>query len=166
MPGLISMSSTAALAECACGGGGGGGGGSVRASSGFCGVDGALCGVAGGGSDVGVPGDVVTSSRASEASSEGLGGSEPRRRFLGRGLRQVPPSSTALPSRSCSLFTSASPRTLSDSATLSSGPICSWLTLISPLYMNSTTALSSGHLMSLRITIGCWHGLSKKSAWK
>jgi len=63
-------------------------------------------------------------------------------------------------------LTSASPRILSDSATFSSGPICSCDTLISPLYMNSTTAFNSGHLMSLRITIGCWHGLSKNSDWK
>lgn len=61
------------------------------------------------------------------------------------------------PPVSCSLLTSARPRTFRVSATRNSGPICSWYTFISPLYMKSTTARSSGHCTSFNMTIGCLH---------
>lgn len=152
MPGLISQSSFAD-----CGGGGGGGGGRLRAIMGLGAPGVAGPGVAGGGSDEGVDGDVVTSSRASEASSAGLDGSrEVRRRFLdGLFGDMLTDSSPVLFSKSCSELTSASPLTFKDSATLSKGPICSCETFISPLYMNSTTAFNSGHLISFRMTMGC-----------
>lgn len=74
--------------------------------------------------------------------------------------------SPPLPPVSCSLLTSASPRTFSVSATRNSGPICSWYTFISPLYMKSTTARSSGHWTSLSMTIGCLHLFSANMLWK
>lgn len=74
--------------------------------------------------------------------------------------------SAPLPPVSCSLLTSAKPRTLSVSATRNSGPICSWYTLISPLYMKSTTARSSGHCTSFRMTMGCLHLFSANMLWK
>lgn len=182
MPGLISMSSAAV--EGGSGGGGGSGKGSIEfGTTGVTGGGGWDCdgiGVGGGWQRfwaVGVGGEVVTNSRASGKSSDGLEGSKDSlRRFLATGVdrwgdmdtwdEESVSTEVVFVSKSCSLFTSANPLILSDSATFNNGPICSWDTFISPLYMNSTAAFNSGHLTSFKMTIGCWHGFSKNRAWK